>query len=113
MNILTTAPTSPSRRRPRVTLILLLITWLPALPFAVGIALTSLTGCTVNEAGTRPCPVDGHDIGDLLYALTMTGWLLIPLLPFMALTLLLTVLQGLLMVVEAWRRRRRASRGRR
>ena len=105
MNIRTTARPSPSRRRRRVILILLLITWLPVLPFALGLALTSLTGCTVNEAGTHPCPVAGHDIGDLLYTLTMTGWLLIPSLPFMALTLLLSGLQGLLMLLKAWRRR--------
>lgn len=51
MNIHSTARPSPSRRRRRVILILLLITWLPVLPFALGLTLTSLTGCTVNEGG--------------------------------------------------------------
>ncbi|MEH3065582.1 MAG: hypothetical protein PGN33_23570 [Methylobacterium radiotolerans] len=105
MAIRTMARPSPSRRRLRVILILLLITWLPVVPFALGLALTNLTGCTVNEAGTHPCPVAGHDIGGLLYTLTMTGWLLIPFLPFMALTLLLTVGQGLLMILRVWLRR--------
>ncbi|WP_287091388.1 hypothetical protein [Methylobacterium sp.] len=89
----------------RVILILMVVAWLPALPFAAGAALTSLTGCQVNEANTYPCPVAGHDIGELLYGLMMTGWVLIAFLPFMALTLLLAAVQGLLMLVGAWRRR--------
>ncbi|WP_246695288.1 hypothetical protein [Methylobacterium sp. P1-11] len=68
---------SPSRRRLRVILILLLITWLPTASFATGLALTSVTGCRINEAHTYACLVAGHDIGNLLHMVTMTGWVLI------------------------------------
>jgi hypothetical protein len=105
MSALETGRPDRSRRRLRVILILMVVAWLPALPFAAGAALTSLTGCQVNEANTYPCPVAGHDIGELLYGLMMTGWVLIAFLPFMALTLLLAAVQGLLMLVGAWRRR--------
>lgn len=68
-----------------------LIVWTPALLLALGLALTFLTGCHVDEGSRHPCVICGLDIGGLLYALTMMGWLMIPLLPFMLLTALLVV----------------------
>lgn len=87
----------------RVLLVLALIVWGPGLLFATGLALAHLTGCRVDEAGIYPCPVVGHDIGDLLFTLLMMGWLLIPLLPFMALALVLILGLGLRALYRAWR----------
>ncbi len=87
----------------RVFLVLALLVWVPALLFAAGLGLAHLTGCRVDEANTYPCPLAGFDVGGLLYALLMMGWLLIPLLPFMALTLLLVLGLGLAALVRAWR----------
>jgi hypothetical protein len=87
----------------RALLVMALLAWVPALLFAAGFGLAHLTGCRVDEARTYPCPVAGHDIGGLLYGLLMMGWLLIPLLPFMALTLLLVLGLGLAALYRAWR----------
>lgn len=81
-----------------------LIVWGPALLFATGLGLAHLTGCRVDESRSHPCPVAGFDLGGLLYTLLMMGWLLIPLLPFMALTLLLGAGTGLLALYRRWRR---------
>ncbi len=75
-----------------------------ALLFATGLGLAHLTGCRVDESRSHPCPVAGFDLGGLLYTLLMMGWLLIPLLPFMALTLLLGAGTGLLALYRRWRR---------
>lgn len=94
---------APARAGRRVLRVLALLVWLPALLFASGFALAHLTGCRVSEATTYPCPVGGLDIGGLLYALLMMGWLLIPLLPFMGLTLILVLGLGLRALYRAWR----------
>ncbi len=67
---------------------LILLVWTPALLCALGLGLARLTGCRVDEAGKYPCPIAGFDLGGLLHALTMMGWFVIPMLPFMLLTLL-------------------------
>jgi hypothetical protein len=95
---------SPYGRRLRVILILLLITWLPIVSFATVLALTCVTGCRIDEAHTYPCLFAVHDIGNLLYMVTMTGWVLIAFLPITALTLMLAVGQSLLLLLEAWHR---------
>ncbi|MGE7414680.1 hypothetical protein [Methylobacterium tarhaniae] len=73
-----------------------LIVWTPFLLFVLSLVVTRLTGCTVNEARAQPCRIAGLDIGGLLYTLMMMGWLVIPLLPFMALTLIGAAVAGVL-----------------
>jgi hypothetical protein len=63
-------------------------------------------GCTVHEGFVNPCIVEGVDIGARLYALGMTGWLLLATLPvFVAVAALWIVVE-----VARWvAARRRAS----
>jgi len=49
---------------------------IPVLAFVLSLVLSKILGCEVNEAGTSGCYILGIDIGDLLYALSMSGWLL-------------------------------------
>lgn len=83
-------------------LILTLIVWTPALLLALGLGLAFVTGCPVDEGSRHPCVVCGFDIGGLLHTLTMMGWLMIPLLPFMALTILVGLWSGIRALVVAW-----------
>jgi hypothetical protein len=85
------------RRRNRPVLLLgVLIVWTPFLLLVLSLVVTRLTGCTVNEAGAQPCRIAGLDIGGLLYTLMMMGWLVIPLLPIMALMLIGAAVAGVL-----------------
>lgn len=80
--------------------ILIAIVWTPALMLALGLGLAFLTGCRVDEGSRHPCVVCGFDLGGLLYTLTMMGWLMIPMLPFMALSILFGVGAGLWALVR-------------
>lgn len=83
-------------RNRRMLLLGVLIVWTPFLLLVLSLVVARLTGCTVNEARAQPCRIAGLDIGGLLYTLMMMGWLVIPLLPFMALTLIGAVAAGVL-----------------
>jgi len=82
--------------------ILITIVWTPALLLALGLGLAFLTGCRVDEGSRHPCPICGLDLGGLLYTLTMMGWLMIPMLPFMALSILFGVGAGFWALVRGW-----------
>ncbi|WP_298959670.1 hypothetical protein [uncultured Methylobacterium sp.] len=82
---------------------LVLVVWAPALMLALGLALAHLTGCRVDEAGRSPCVVAGLDIGGLLHTLTVMGWLVIPMLPFMLISLLLGLGAGAVALLDLWR----------
>ncbi|TGE01753.1 hypothetical protein [Methylobacterium nonmethylotrophicum] len=84
-------------------LLVVLIVWTPAILLAVALILARLTGCEVNEARSNPCRVAGLDIGGLLHTMMVTGWLVIPLLPVMALTLIGGVVAGGLALFGIWR----------
>lgn len=73
-----------------------LIVWTPFLLLVLSLVVTRLTECMVNEAGAQPCRIASLDVGGLLYTLMMMGWLVIPLLPFMALTLIGAAVAGVL-----------------
>lgn len=78
------------------------LVWTPALLFALGFGLSHLTGCRVDEGSAHPCLVAGIDIGGLLYALLMMGWLVILALPFMLVTALIWLGIGLRALASAW-----------
>ncbi|WP_244936685.1 hypothetical protein [Methylobacterium currus] len=94
----------PLRRGSRLLLLAgVLIVWAPFLLLVLSLAIARLTGCEVNEARANPCRVAGLDIGGLLYRMMVMGWLVLPLLPFMALTLIGGVVAGMVALVRAWR----------
>lgn len=72
-----------------------LIVWTPALLLGLGIGLAVLTGCHVDESRRHPCVICGLDLGGLLYTLHVMGWLMIPMLPFMGITILVGLWMGL------------------
>ncbi|MEN3235473.1 MULTISPECIES: hypothetical protein [Methylobacterium] len=86
-----------------IVLLGVVIVWTPFLLLVLAMLLARLTGCEVNEARAHPCRVVGIDLGGTLYAMMM-GWLLIPLMPFMVLTLLGGAIAGVAALVRPWRR---------
>ncbi len=99
------------RLRPRrggnrrvIVLLGVVIVWTPFLLLVLAMLLARLTGSEVNEARAHPCRVVGIDLGGTLYAMMMMGWLLIPLMPFMVLTLLGGAIAGVAALVRLWRR---------
>ena len=64
-----------------------LLVWLPALMFGIALAVGDLAGCDLSEAEVRPCVIGGIDFGLPLTMMSVMGWVVLALLPFMALTL--------------------------
>lgn len=92
----------------RITLILcgvvILICLLPLAGVLWSSWFASTHGCTLNEAGSHPCVVNGKDYGDTLAAAFVSGWFMLITLPVAALASLL----GAVTLFIAWLRRRRA-----
>src|ERR1051326_8165987 len=67
-------------------------------------AIANAYGCKVDEGSVRPCIINGHDYGELLYSLGVMGWLMLVSLPagFFA---FLGWLIFLLLHRAAWRKR--------
>ena len=42
-------------------------------------------GCKVDEGSVHPCIINGHDYGQLLYTLGVSGWFMLVTLPIGAL----------------------------
>jgi hypothetical protein len=78
-----------------------LLAWLPLGLLLLGMGVADLLGCEANEGGVQPCLVSGVDIGGLLYALFMMGWLMILALPIMLATVVAWLWIGV-----SWARRR-------
>ncbi len=76
-------------RRPvgRAVLVGCLLVWLPALMFGIALAVGNLAECELSEAEVRPCVIGGFDLGLPLTVMSVMGWIVLALLPFMALTL--------------------------
>ncbi|MET7241837.1 hypothetical protein ABZT49_00555 [Methylobacterium sp. EM32] len=79
----------------------LAIVWTPFLLLLLSLAIARLTGCEVNEGRANPCRIAGLDIGGALYAMMVMGWLVLPLLPFMALSLVGGAVAGIVALVRA------------
>jgi hypothetical protein len=43
--------------------------------------IANANGCHVDEGSVHPCIINGKDYGSLLYALGVTGWLMLVTLP--------------------------------
>lgn len=76
----------------RVVLLATVIVWLPALACITSMVVGDLAGCQLSEAGVRPCVIAGIDAGGPLAMMFIMGWLAIALVPFMAVTLILSVI---------------------
>lgn len=88
-----------------------LLVWLPAIPFALALLAAGLTGCVLSESAMNPCVIAGVDFGPPLTLMALMGWVVIAMLPFMALTLVVGLGWGLVRLVLVWRRARQARHG--
>ena len=86
-----------------------ILAWLPALLLTIAMVASDLTGCQVDEGSAHTCLVAGFDVGELLYTLAVSGWLMLVTLPFMAATAIAWAAFGL---HAAIRLMARAGRGR-
>jgi hypothetical protein len=58
-------------------LIASLIAILPVLAAVAGAAIAEAAGCTVTAAGAQSCAIFGYQAKELIYAMSMSYWLLI------------------------------------
>lgn len=80
-------------RRARIALsygAIVLWMFLPVIPVVIAGAIASFFGAQLDEGNVHPCIVLGRDIGGILYAMGMMGWLGLVTFPsgFLALVLL-------------------------
>ena len=60
----------------RIVMALVLVACaLPFLSVLLAGAVASLGGCDVDEGSVHPCRIAGHDVGEALYAMFVSGWL--------------------------------------
>lgn len=60
---------------------LLLYMLLPLISVVVAKGIAHVAGAQLDEGSAHPCVILGMDIGGLLYAMCMLGWLMIVTLP--------------------------------
>ena len=94
----------------RLTILaLLLIVFVGALPILstmAALAIVNVFGCRLDEDSMHACMVWGHDIGETLYTMLVSGWLAMITVPFAVLALFVWVVG--MVVLSAVRRRRGA-----
>lgn len=61
----------------KLALIFILIGLLPFVAVSLAIAIASLCGTELSAAGAQPCIILGRDISGVLYAMFMSGWLVL------------------------------------
>ncbi len=65
-------------------------------------------GCRVDEGSVHPCIINGEDYGEQLYALGVSGWLMLATLPAGALAGAIWLL-ALILHRSSWRKRQTSS----
>ena len=98
-------PGRPLRRRWGLwaLAVVTLLAWAPVLSVAFTIAVADLLGCQVDEGSVHPCPGPfGWDLGELLYATGVMGWLMLVTAPAMLLTGLAWPVLGLRLALRRW-----------
>lgn len=86
--------TAPKQRFPwwaywSALAIILLLALAPVISVIVAGSIADANGCALDEGSVHPCVVNGTDIGATLYALGVTGWLMLASIPLGAGALLL------------------------
>jgi hypothetical protein len=64
-----------SKRNVLVYVLLVLFTAFPWLCVIMAGSVANACGCALDEGSAHPCIVAGMDVGGVLYALGMMGWL--------------------------------------
>ncbi|MBB3609747.1 hypothetical protein [Rhizobium sp. BK602] len=88
---------------------IILFAFLPVLSVLLAGITAQVSGCQVDEGSVHPCMIAGFDAGELLYSLTVLGWLMLATIPA---GLIMLAIWMIAFLVYLWRRRRqgRASR---
>ena len=97
-------PNRPGRTGFIILALVTLVAWAPAFSVLFTMAVAGARGCHVSEATVLPCPSPFGDLGELLTATGMMGWLMLATMPFMAATALAW---AVLLLAWIWRRLRR------
>lgn len=83
---------------------IILFAFLPVLSVLIAGITAQMSGCQVDEGSVHPCMIAGFDAGELLYSLTVLGWLMLATIPA---GLIMLVIWMLAFLVHLWRRRHR------
>lgn len=70
----------------------ILVAIFPAVPTLVAALIAKANNCVLHEGFKNPCVVFGLDIGDILYPMGVSMWLLILSVPIGALGLLVSII---------------------
>lgn len=76
---------------------------LPVIALFIMSFYASSHGCTVHEGFPTPCIVDGKDVGPTLYAVGVSGWVMIATIPILAWTLVVWLAVEVIRLLR-WRR---------
>lgn len=97
---------SPTTLASRIGLVLLAAVTVasvaPLVSAIVSSGVASALDCPLDEGSAHPCRLAGADIGDILYATFVMGWLMLLTAPAMV----VAVLVWIVLAVRALRRRR-------
>jgi len=92
-----------------IYLVLLLYTFAPLLCALTASGIAQATGSTIDESGSHPCIILGHDIGPLLGSMFVCGWFSLITLPSGGLSLICFTISILISRARA-RRKAKANR---
>jgi hypothetical protein len=68
----------------RIVAVVLLIAFCAGTPLFVSLlagGVATLAGCGLHEGNAQPCSIVGVEVGEVLYAAGLTGWLLLVTVP--------------------------------
>jgi len=91
----------------RIFIVLAVVCLLPLASVLASATIAALAGCELNEASTSVCSIAGLDIGGLLSAMFVMGWMALITLPML---LGLLIAWALAEGWVRWRARRRARK---
>ena len=97
-----------SRQRWMIGALLLVtgVAWAPVGAVLVASAAANALDCRLDEGSVHPCQLGGMDIGPALYALGVSGWLILAAFPLMLLTVIAWLGVVLWAIVGRFRRPR-------
>src|SRR5262245_15606761 len=77
-----------------------LVAWAPVCAVLVAGVVANTLDCRLDEGSVHPCRLGGVDIGPTLYALGVSGWLILAAFPLMLLTTIAWIGLGLWAIVR-------------
>ncbi len=84
--------------------LIILVALAPVFAVILCSAIANAYGCKVDEGSIHPCMIHGKDYGEQLYALGVSGWLMLATLPAGALAAAIWLV-ALILHRSSWRKR--------